>query len=101
PRAVFALKNMNCLQPVNALFGVLGQIVIGVVHVDVLRVAAAGWQFDREQCRGLGRARVVGVVGVECLARDDASTVVELVVGNIVHAGMAGDMALLLIVRLK
>ena len=49
----------------------------------------------------LGGARMVGVVGVEGLARDDAPAVHELVVGNVVHSGMAGDVALLLVVRLQ
>ena len=71
------------------------------MHVDVLGIAAARGQLDREQRRGLGRARVVGVVGVERLARDDALAVHDLVVGDVVHVGMAGDVALLLVVRLK
>jgi len=36
-----------------------GQIIVSAVHVDVLRVAAGGWQLDREQRRGLGWLRMV------------------------------------------
>jgi len=67
-RAEFALIDMHGLEPVDALPGFRGQVVIGIVHVDVLRVAAAAGQLDREQRRRLGRPRVVGVVGVERLA---------------------------------
>jgi hypothetical protein len=44
---------------------------------------------------------VVGVVGVERLARDDAPAVLDLVIGNVVHTGVAGQMALFLVVRLN
>jgi hypothetical protein len=71
------------------------------VHIDVLRVAAARRQLDGKQHRRLGRARVIGVVGVECLARDDALAVFDLVVGYVVHAGMARHVPLLLVVRLN
>ena len=92
---------MNGFEAVDPLLGVGRQVVIGVVHIDVLRVAAARWQLDREQHRRLGRARVIGVVGVECLAGDDAPAVLDLVVGYVVHAGMTRHVALLLVVRLN
>jgi hypothetical protein len=38
---------------------------------------------------------------VECLARDDAPAVLDLVVGYVVHARMARHVALLLVVRLN
>ena len=44
---------------------------------------------------------MIGVVGVECLARDDAPAVHELVVGDVRHVGMAGNVVLLLVVRLQ
>jgi hypothetical protein len=77
------------------------QVVVGLVHVDVLRVAAARRQLDREQGGRLGRARMVGVVGVERLARDDASPVHELVVGDIGDVRVPRDVVLLLVVRLQ
>jgi hypothetical protein len=40
-RAIFALIDMNRLEPIDSLLGLRGQVVIGVVHIDVLRVAAA------------------------------------------------------------
>ena len=71
------------------------------MHIDVLGVAAAGWQLDREQHGGLRWARVVGMIGVEGLTRDDALAVHDLVVGDGVDVGVAGDVVLLLIVRLQ
>ena len=50
---------------------------------------------------GLGRARVVGVIGVEGLTRDNALAVHDLIIGDIKHVGVAGDVALLLVVLLK
>jgi hypothetical protein len=41
------------------------------------------------------------VVGVERLARDDAFAVHDLVVADVVHVGVAGDVTLFLVVRLK
>ena len=46
-RAVFAEIDMNGLQPIYSLLRIGRQIGKGVVHVDVLRVAAAG-QIDRK-----------------------------------------------------
>src|ERR1700716_3501407 len=89
--AVFAQKGVNGLHPVDSLLGVLGQVFVGVVHVDVLRVAAAGGQRHREQRRGVGGWGVVGMVGVELFAGDDAPAVLDLIVGDVVNSGMAGD----------
>ena len=41
------------------------------------------------------------MVGVEGLARDDAPAVLDLVVGHVVHTGVAGDVALPLVVELN
>jgi hypothetical protein len=41
----------------------------------------------------LGRARVVGMVGVERLTPDNALAVHDLAVGDVIHAGVAGDVA--------
>ena len=92
---------MNRLQPFDLLLGVLGKIIIGIVHIDVLGIAATRGQFNCEQRRGLGRARVVGVVGMERLTRNNAFAVYDLVIGNVFHVGVAGDVALSLVVRLK
>src|SRR5580658_2064524 len=58
-RAVFALIDVHGFQSVDLLLGGRGQIIIGVVHVDVLGVAAARRQIDREQRRRLGRPGMV------------------------------------------
>jgi hypothetical protein len=63
-----------------------------------LSVAAARGQFDCEQRRGLGRARVVGVVGMERLTRNNVFAVYDIVIGNVFHVGVAGDVALFLVV---
>src|SRR5262249_44670118 len=99
--AVFALIDVNGLEPVDVSLGFVGQIIIGVVHIDVLRIAAAGGELEGERHGGLGRAGVVGVVGVERLAGNDAPAVLDLVVGNVVHAGMTRHVALLLVVQLN
>src|SRR5262249_42138715 len=44
---------------------------------------------------------MVGVVGVERLARDDAPAVYDLVVGDIVDAGVARDVSLFFVMRLN
>src|SRR5215813_12663926 len=54
-----------------------------------------------EQRRGLGRARVVGVVGMERLTRNNVFAVHDLVIGNVFHVGMAGDVPLFFVVRMK
>src|SRR4029453_4996935 len=100
-RTVFALVDVNRLQPFDLLLGVLGKIIIGIVHIDVLGIAATRGQFNCEQRRGLGRARVVGVVGMERLPRITPFAVYDLVIGNVFHVGVAGDVALSLVVRLK
>ena len=41
------------------------------------------------------------MVGVEGLARDDAPAVFDLVIGHVVDAGVAGDVALPLVVQLN
>jgi hypothetical protein len=91
---------MHGLQAVNAMLRFVRQVVVSGVHIDVLRVAAAPGQLDCEQHRRLGWARVVGMVGVERFARDDAPAVLDLVVGNVVHAGMTGNVPLLLVMGL-
>jgi hypothetical protein len=89
------------LQRIDFSLGGLGRIIIGIVHIDVLSVAATRGQFDCEQRRGLGRARVVGVVGMERLTRNNVFAVHDLVIGNVFHVGMAGDVSLLFVVRMK
>jgi hypothetical protein len=44
---------------------------------------------------------VIGVIGVEGLARDDAPTVHNLIVGDVIDAGIAGDVVLPLVMRLN
>ena len=41
------------------------------------------------------------MIGMERLTRDDALAVCDLVIGDIIHLGVAGDVALFLVVRLK
>src|SRR5262245_9115853 len=87
-RAVLALIDVNRFEPIDLSFGLVGKVVVGVMHIDVLGIAAARRQFDGEQRRSLGRAWVVGVVGMERLARDDAFAVHDLVVADVVHVGI-------------
>ena len=82
-------------------FIVVRQVVIGAVHADVLRVAATRGQLHGEQRGGLGRRRMVRVVGVEGLARNDALAVHDLVVGDVVDVRVAGDVVFLLVVLLQ
>jgi hypothetical protein len=92
---------VNRLQPFDLLLGVLGKIIIGIVHIDVLGIAATRGQFNCEQRRSLGRARVVGVVGMERLTRNNVFAVHDLAIGNVFHVGMAGDVSLFFVVRMK
>ena len=77
------------------------QLVVGEVHVDVLRVAAVARQRHRIEDRRLGRGRVVRMVGVEGLARDHPPRAEKFLVGDVVHLRKAGDVQLLLVVRLE
>src|SRR5262245_45634509 len=44
---------------------------------------------------------MVGMVSMECFARDNSLAVRDLLVGNVFQVRVAGDVALLLVVRLK
>ncbi len=92
---------MHRLEPIDAPLGGFGQIVIGVVHIDVLGIAATRRQIDREQRRRLGRRRVIGMIGVERFARNHALAVHEDVVGDIIDVGMAGNVLLFPVVNLQ
>jgi hypothetical protein len=71
------------------------------MRVDVLGVAAGRGQIDREQRSRLGRLRVIRMIGVEGLARNDALAVREFFVGDVIDVWVAGDVALFLVMRLK
>ena len=100
-RAVFAEIDMHRLQGVDAALRRLGKLVVGEVHVDVLRVAAVARQRHGIEDRRLGRGRVIGMVGVEGLARDVALARHGLLVRDEIHLRKAGDVQLLLVVRLQ
>src|SRR5579859_2642452 len=100
-RAVFAEIHMHGLQTVDALLCRVWQIVVGAVHVDVLRVAATAGQRDREQRRGFRWRGMVRVVGVKTLAGNDALAIHDLIVGDVVDVRMAGNMGLPLVVLLE
>jgi hypothetical protein len=100
-RAVLALIDVDRLEPGDPLLGVLGHAVIGIMHVDVLGIAAACGQFDREERRGLGRARVVGVVGMERLTGDDSLAIHNLLVGDVLDIRVPGDVTLFLVMGMK
>ena len=67
------------MQVGDALLRRLGQRVVGRGHVGELRVAASARQLDGVQHGGLGRPRVVRMVGVPALAGDVAAAVGEAV----------------------
>ena len=92
---------MDRLQPVDLALHRLGQFVIRLMHVDVLRVAAAARQCHRVEDRRLGRRRVVRVIGVEGLARDHAPVAEEFLVRHVIHLGKARDVMVLLVMRLQ
>ena len=70
PRTVLAQIDMDPFEAGDPALGRLGEIVIGVMHVDVLGIAARARQGHREQHRRLWRRRVIGVIGVKGLAGD-------------------------------
>jgi hypothetical protein len=58
-------------------------------------------QIDRDQRCGLGGPRVVGMIGLERFTRDNGLAVPDLVIGYMVHVGVAGDVMLRLVVPLE
>src|SRR5579871_6452043 len=97
-RAVFALVNVHRLQPVDPRLHRRVEIVIGLVHVDILGVTAMARQCDRvEHCR-LGRRRMIGMVGVKRLARNVTLAGHRLLVRDIVKLRVARHMHLALVV---
>jgi hypothetical protein len=92
---------MHRFEHVDLLFGFGRQIVVGAVHVDVLRITAVGRERNREQRGRFRRPGMVRVIGVKRLAGDDSPAVHELVVGNIRNVRVARHMMFFPIVRLE
>ena len=92
---------MHRLQLFDPALHRLRKLVIGEVHVDVLRVAAASRQRHRIKDRRLRRRRVVRVVAVERLAGDQPPGAEKFLVRHIIHLRETRDMVVLLVVRLQ
>jgi len=71
--AVFAQIDMHRLQTVDALLRGVRQIVVGVAHVDILRVATTAGQRDSELRRRFRWHGIVRLIGAPLLPRDAGS----------------------------
>src|SRR5947207_668798 len=85
PLTEAALVDMARQTPVDAALHPLGERIVGLVHIDELRIAAARGQLDRMEGGRLGRVSVVGVVGMIALTGDADTAVLKLVlIGDVV-----------------
>src|ERR1700694_1378670 len=88
PLAMLALINVTRLQPIDSLLHVLGQGIIGLIHVHELGVATCFRELDGMQRGRLWRLTVVGVIRVVALTRDVNLPVFQLVlIGDVVDLG--------------
>src|SRR5712672_166753 len=85
PLTEAALVDMARQAPLDAELHRLGEGIVGLVHIDELRIATARRQLDRMKGGRLGRDSVVGVVGMIALTGDVDAAVLKLVlIGNVV-----------------